>query len=85
METKWEDIEESPGQLQDILTSTFQATIDDFGVPRGGLINPDDPDSYEVELEESPEVDPTAELMEVIQGFLKVTPIHVNASQVVVR
>ena len=68
METHWESIEENSDQLQEILTNTFQETIDDFGVPRGGLINPEDPDSYEVELENPPEVDPTEALMNIIQG-----------------
>jgi len=63
-----DNLAQDPSQLHEVLRTTFQETIDYFGVPRGGLIDPADPDSYEVEIEEKPTLTPQEELQQIIQG-----------------
>jgi len=67
-EVDWTDVEQNPDKLQDVLAQTFQKTIDEYGVPRGGLIDPNDPDSYEVETEETTAPSPEEELLTIIKG-----------------
>lgn len=62
----WNDIESNPDTLDDVLASTFQETITSFGTPRGGLIDPNDPDSYEIELPETPEITPEQEVAQIV-------------------
>jgi hypothetical protein len=62
----WNDVESNPDGLDDVLANTFQETINSFGLPRGGLIDPNDPDSYEIELPETPELTPEQEIAEIV-------------------
>ncbi len=68
MEEYWPELNNDSSQLQDVLATTFQETIDAFGTPRGGLIDPEDPDSYEVELEETPGQTPEEEAAAILEG-----------------
>lgn len=65
-EVNWYDIEANPDSLQGVLKESFQTVIDEYGTPRGQLVNPEDPDSYEIEIEEPEVKSPEEELMEAI-------------------
>jgi hypothetical protein len=65
---EWDDVVESPEALDQYLADTFQTTIQEFGTPRGGLINPEDPDSYEVEVETPPEETPEQQFAQLVEG-----------------
>jgi hypothetical protein len=67
-EVDWNSLEENPDNLENILASTFQTTIDSFGIPRGSLIDPNDPDDYEIEIEEPYVPTPEEELSSIIAG-----------------
>jgi hypothetical protein len=67
-EVDWDILESQPDKVQEHLKDTFKSVINDFGVPRGKLIDPDDPDSYEIEFNEPEKKTPEQELMEVISG-----------------
>lgn len=58
----------TPDNLNDTLNTSFQDTINAFGTPRGGLINPEDPDSYTIETPEPETVTPEQELMDIVGG-----------------
>jgi len=62
----WDKVSASPDSLSDHLKETFQSSIDKFGVPRGGLIDPNDPDSYEIETQQPETPSPEEELLEAI-------------------
>jgi len=65
-EVDWNVLETKPESLQEHLKETFKSVINDFGVPRGKLIDPDDPDSYEIEYNEPEKKTVEQELMEAI-------------------
>ena len=67
-EVDWNVLETQPDKVQEHLKDTFKSVLNDFGVPRGKLIDPDDPDSYEIEYNEPEKKTPEQELMEVISG-----------------
>lgn len=67
-EVDWEKIQKDPSCLQEHLKETFQKSIDTFGTPRGGLVDPDNPDTYEIEQDETPAPSPEEELMAAIKG-----------------
>jgi len=65
-EVDWNNIEQDPDSLSDVLKTSFQTVINDYGIPRGRLIDPNDPDSYEIEMDEPEVKSPVEELMEAI-------------------
>jgi DNA repair exonuclease SbcCD ATPase subunit len=64
----WDDVKANPSGLDDYLAKTFQETIEVFGTPRGSLINPADPDSYEIEIDSPQEVTPEQEIAQIVSG-----------------
>ncbi len=65
-EVDWNILENQPEKLNEHLRETFKSVINDFGVPRGKLIDPDDPDSYTIEIDEPEKKSIEDELMEAI-------------------
>ena len=74
----WDQVEQSPNQLDAILAKSFQESIDTFGIPRGKLINPDDVEFVEEKITEA--VDPVVELTALLKdkqyGALKSVKTH---------
>lgn len=64
----WDEVETNPKGLMEVLNKTFQDTVTVFGRPRGGLIDPADPESYEIEEVAEPTKSPEDELQEIIKG-----------------
>lgn len=65
---EWDEVRANPSALDDILARTFQETVEVFGSPRGSLINPADPDSYEIEIDSPPEITPEQEIAQIVSG-----------------
>ncbi|KKN92400.1 hypothetical protein LCGC14_0208910 [marine sediment metagenome] len=73
----WDALIETPGNLSEILTEGFQATIDRYGMPRGALFNAEEVEVLTPEAAEPIQtpVEELADLMALPWGGLKETEV----------